>query len=401
VPKSADWPAHGSELRAWTPSGRGPKPDRVFTEVVVSLPPMIAAETYTARSDTAELLEDAARDIRALELTSGAKLGALGQFLVRTESVSSSKIESIEAKTDDYARALAGIKSNASATSMAAAASAIQQMIDSAGTTGMIRLEDVLVAHEILMRDDVLDGRYAGQFRTMQNWIGGSDYSPRGAVHVPPPPEMVSDYMVDLVTFANRDDISAVAQAAIVHAQFESIHPFTDGNGRIGRALINAVLRRRGLTTRTITPLASAMVADRQNYFSLVNNYRRGDLDPFVRSVAISAQISSLAAADSADELGKLPELWLSRTSARAGSAARAIIAVLLQHPVLSAAAAHALVGGTESSVYSAMDRLEGDGIIHEVTDRKRDKVWAATAVLDEMVTLADRIERDVRDDVT
>jgi Fic family protein len=209
--------------------------------------------------------------------------------------------------------------------------------------------------------------------------------------------------MADLIEFANRDDISAVAQSAIVHAQFETIHPFTDGNGRIGRALINAVLRRRGLTSQTVTPLASAMVADRQGYFDLVNSYRLGELTPFVSSVARSAQIASTAARVSAGELEALPAMWATQTTARAGSSAQAVLRILLDRPVLSAVDAMRMTGGSESSVYSAMDRLEADGIIHEVTNRKRDKVWAATAVLEEMTALTERIadavaeERDAR----
>ena len=91
----------------------------------------------------------------------------------------------------------------------------------------------------------------------MQNWIGGSDYTPIDALYVPPPPDLVPDLMDDLLVFANRTDLPILAQAAIAHAQFESIHPFTDGNGRIGRALISAILRRRGLTRRITVPLAS------------------------------------------------------------------------------------------------------------------------------------------------
>jgi hypothetical protein len=77
-------------------------------------------------------------------------------------------------------------------------------------------------------------------------------------------------YMNDLLVFANRDDLPVLAQAAVAHAQFESIHPFTDGNGRIGRALINAILRRRRTTSRVVVPLASALVAHRDRYFDLL-----------------------------------------------------------------------------------------------------------------------------------
>ena len=118
------------------------------------------------------------------------------------------------------------------------------------------------------MADDPQERAYAGRPREMQNWIEGSDHSPRNATYVPPPPRTVDDYMDDLLAFANRTDIGVLAQAAIAHAQFESIHPFTDGNGRIGRALINTILRKRGATRRVVVPLASAIVARRESYFA-------------------------------------------------------------------------------------------------------------------------------------
>jgi Fic family protein len=89
--------------------------------------------------------------------------------------------------------------------------------------------------------------------------------------------ETVAGYLDDLITFANRTDIPVLAQVAIVHAQFESIHPFTDGNGRIGRALINTVLRRRGATGRVVVPLASALVARRDEYFDHLGAHRWAD----------------------------------------------------------------------------------------------------------------------------
>ncbi len=163
-------------------------------------------------------------------------------LLLRTESVASSKIEAVEASADDYARALHGIRSNSSAVSMAAATTALDSMITGVARGGDVELAAVTAAHLVLMRDDPAEARYAGRLRDMQKWIGGSAYSPRTAIYVPPPPEMVPTYMADLIAFVNRDDLPALAQAALAHAQFESIHPFTDGNGRIGRALINTVL---------------------------------------------------------------------------------------------------------------------------------------------------------------
>jgi Fic family protein len=386
-----EWPPHTYETVPYAGASRGPKTDRLFIEVTVSLPPRIATLDYVAPRDLIPQLDDATHAIIALDAGSRG-LASLGQFLIRTESVASSKIEHIEASADDYARALGGIKSNDSATSMVAATHAITAMVDRAGHSGEITLESILDAHHTLMISDPQDGRYAGKLRTVQNWIGGSDFSPRGAIHVPPPPEMVADYMDDLLLFMGRSDIHPLAQAAIAHAQFESIHPFTDGNGRIGRALINAVIRRRGLTTTTVTPLASAMVAGRQRYFDEINNYRDGEIHPFVRSIANAAQVSSREARVSAIELEKLPAQWATQSRSRKGSAAAAIIDVLLEHPVLSADDAVKLTGASESSIYLAMDRLEADGIIHEVTARKRDKIWAATDVLGELNSLSERI---------
>ena len=125
----AEWPAHNSETRSWRASGRGPKADRMLTQIDVSIPPFIASESYTPGRSTSAALETATQSIIGLDLGSGQRLKSLAQFLMRTESVSSSKIEYVEADADDYARALAGIKSNESAVSMVAATNAIQQMI--------------------------------------------------------------------------------------------------------------------------------------------------------------------------------------------------------------------------------------------------------------------------------
>jgi Fic family protein len=127
----------------------------------------------------------------------------------------------------------------------------------------------------------------------VQNWIGGSNHSPRNALYVPPPPDTVKEYVDDLVRFTNRNGIPVLAQAPVAHAQFESIHPFTDGNGRIGRALVNTILRPRGATNRVVVPLASALVARRDHYFDVLNDYRVGRPEPIVAAFAAASRIAA------------------------------------------------------------------------------------------------------------
>ena len=368
----------------------------MLDHVDVALPPLLAHAEYKTSSEVMALMEDAAREIVATDQSAGGDLAALGRFLIQTESIASSKIERVEASSEDFARALVGVKSNASASSMVAATAGLTEMVAAAGA-GRIELPPVLVAHEILMRNDPLDAQYAGRIRDMQNWIGGSDHSPRGAVHVPPPPETVQVYLDDLFVFANRDDVPAIAQAAIVHAQFESIHPFTDGNGRIGRALINSVLRRRRLTTETVVPVASAMSAERQRYFDLVNDYRLGRLGPFVVDLAQSAIVAAEESRESATRLRLMPEEWRELSHHRRGSAGDGILSQLLANPVLTAVAAERLGGSTPKAVYAALDKLEEDGVVHEITGRKRDRVWAATSVMAEIDDLGARIGKRIR----
>ena len=384
------WPAHATKSMPWKSSGRPPREDRKFTEVVVSLPPYISDLWYSPSRETIVALEEAAVAVASLDVVAGSRMAAISGFLLRSEAVSSSKIEHINADREDYARAMIGLKASDNARSMVAAADAVQTMINAAGSSGEIRLEDLLAAHHTLMRDDPIDGPHAGKIREIQNWIGGSDYSPREAIHLPPPPELVSGLMTDLMVFCNRKDIPIMAQAAIAHAQFESVHPFTDGNGRIGRALIGAISRRRGLTKNTVTPIASAMIANVDRYFSLVNNYRTGDVDPFVLYLARSAVLASNAARESASALDALPGQWIEMAKPRRGSADEKIIPWLLERPVFEAHSAAYAAGVAEGSIYGALDRLAAAGVITQVGQSKRHRAWVAAEVLDEV----DRLNR-------
>ncbi|MGW6275914.1 Fic family protein [Kribbella sp. NPDC055071] len=388
-----DWPPHAPEVRAWRQRSRGgTAEDRTLGQVVTMRPPLIGDRDVPLRHELVAAMEGCLREIAALDLSHGAELAALETLLLRTESVASSKIEQIDASVDDYARALHGIKSNPSATSMAASTAALAALISSVDDGAKIETTMVLMVHLALMVDDQYEHAYAGRFRDMQNWIGGSDHSPRNAIYVPPPPESVDGYMTDLMAFANRLDLPVLAQAAIVHAQFESIHPFTDGNGRIGRALINTVLRRRGATRRVVIPLASALVARRDDYFDVLGAYREGRVEPIIRAFTAAAEIAARESRVTATRIAGLGSTWEQVAGIRRGSAAERLLGTLAATPIFSADEAEEAIGGASSSVYAGIERLHSAGVLRPLTDRTRNQVWGAVDVLDELEDLGARI---------
>jgi len=391
-----NWPVHTARVVPWaSTSRRGTRDDRTLTEVTVSIPPMIADARVPviAERDLARARYEAAD----LERVADGVLSPLAGFLIRMESVASSRIEHVEATPRAFARAIGGLKENTSAMSMVAAGAAITKLIEASSAT--IALDEILAAHKALMQDDpdLSERPYAGRVRDVQNWIGGSQHSPRGALYVPPPPEEVPALLEDLLAFANRDDVEPVTQAAIAHAQFESIHPFTDGNGRIGRALIGAILRRRAVTPHTVLPVASALAADTTHYFSLLTAYRTGDAESIVTDLALCVETAAREARGTARAFAQYEDTWRERSAHRAGSAADRILPVLLTLPVFTIEQLTAELGDVpERSVYRAVQALAERGIVEAVTERVRGRAYAAMEILDELEDLDARIRERI-----
>jgi Fic family protein len=384
-------PPHEQQEVPWRQTHRGGTiDDRKLRSVEVSIPPDIARIDPEFPNGLLAECEDAVRTVASLDETRGDHLRPLITLLLRAESVASSKIEHEDATIEDFARALHGVKSNSSATSMAAAAGAMDRLL-----RGDVDAQGITEAHRRLMADDPHEKAHAGRWRDVQNWIGGSNYSPRNALYVPPPPGLVAGKMDDLLRFANRTDLPVIGQAAVVHAQFESIHPFTDGNGRVGRALAAAVIRRRGVARHVIVPIASALVARREHYFDTLNAYRTGDAGPITRAFARSATLAAEESSITADRLAAMPAHWRELSDRpRVGSAPAALLTSLQEGPIFTADDIESRLGLTTASAYRAIDRLATAGVIRPLTNRTRNQIWGAGDLLDELDDLGIRIAR-------
>ncbi|WNM27135.1 Fic family protein [Demequina capsici] len=355
----------------------------MLTEITVEIPAHIAQQPVTLPTSLTAELEHAVAAIARIESRSE-HLGGLGELLVRSEAVASSKIEHVYSTLDDIARASVDADAAAGARSTVAASRALTALTDSCAHAPLTH-DAILEAHQRLLDGDLREAQFAGKYRPMQNWIGGSDLAPRDAANVRP-------LMDDLLAFHSRTDMPAVAQAAITHGQFESIHPFTDGNGRIGRALIGATYRRRGLTVSATVPVAAAMLADTDMYFTHLASYRAGDPEPLVRYVAQCTSTAAEAALESADHLAAMPAAWHEKITARQGSASRTLVDGLLSSPVLDIGRAEKVARASHRRAYEALDHLTDAGVLEEITGSARSRVWVASDVMDELGELEDRI---------
>jgi Fic family protein len=233
-----------------------------------------------------------------------------------------------------------------------------------------------------------------GRWRDQQVWIGGGALGPQRASFIPPHQSRLDGIMRDFTAFARRDDLPALPQIAIAHAQYETIHPFLEVNGRTGRCVMQTMLRRTDLTRTVVAPLSAGLLQDTAAYFDALTAYRSGRIDEIVRIFTGAAFTSVANARELIDDLVAIRESWRSRTTARRGSAARRLLDVLEQHPVINSRNVAADLEVTVPNAQLAIDRLVQDGILSQLGDGRRNRYWAAHDVLDALDAFAERARR-------
>jgi Fic family protein len=242
-----------------------------------------------------------------------------------------------------------------------------------------------------------VDPGVTGHWRTEQVWVGGTSFGPHTASFVPPHHERVPALMDDLLRFAHRVDLPLLVQAAIAHAQFETIHPFVDGNGRTGRALIHAMLRGRGLTRDVTVPVSAGLLTDTSRYFDTLTAYRAGDPAPIVAVLAEASVAATAHGRQLIAELQAVRTSWDDKIKARRGATAWRLADLLIRQPVVDAATVAAELGIVPQNAQRAITPLAAAGVLKESTGFKRNRMWEATEVLTALDDFAARAGRRVR----
>ncbi len=321
----------------------------------------------------------------------GHDLEALAGPLLRAEALGSSVIEGLRASNKRLALAVyEPVAADGTARAVLGNVLAMERALAIGAPDRPFRLEDLLDIHRVLLAGTI-EERYAGIVRTEQNWIGGRGSSPADASFVPPPPDRVAALLDDLVRFVNLTDLPAVAQAAIAHAQFETIHPFGDGNGRIGRCLIHVILGRRGTAPLFLAPVSVVLASHARRYIAGLVDFREGRFDDWIGVFADAVTTAAEATRRLWDQIdAPLAGLVVRAGSPRADSVARQIILGLPAQPVVSADAAAARHSVTPTAARAALNQLQASGALTPTrVGRRRDREW----ISDELFQLLDAFE--------
>lgn len=367
-----------------------------------AVPAAIERMQFKVEPDVAAHAEDARAAITRFdaELSTmfGGEFAPLSAVLLRGESASSSQIENITVGARALSLADVGLAKYGSNASLVQAN--VEAMNRALELTGPLTPTQILAVHEALMHGQAQ--AEPGQFRSQQVWIGGRDYSPHEADFVPPQHSRVENAVEDLCAFAARTDLPLLVQAAIAHAQFETIHPFNDGNGRAGRALVHVILREGGATTRTTVPVSAGLLSDTDAYYEALTTYRSGDPNPIVEEFSRAAFAAVQNGQELASDLKTLHDDWATNLRARRDAAAWRVLPFLLRQPAVTSKLVQDTFDITQPAADNALRQLQAAGALARPktvhgTEQRRNVVWEAPDVFSALDRFAERARRNPR----
>lgn len=389
-----DWEPHapGMHSRAEVKRQTGP--------YQASITAPIAEWTASLSGKDSADIEDATRRLvefdthaRATLGTDNPALGPMTAILLRTESASSSQIEQLTASAKQLALAEIDEGDKVNALTVVGNVRAMEAALRLAGDIGE---DSILAMHRALMlHQPGFDPGDGGRFRTEQVWIGPGEAGPRTAEFVAPHYGRIHGAIEDLVRFVKREDVPVLVQVAVAHAQFETIHPFVDGNGRTGRALAQSILRNKGLVGSTAVPISAGLLVNVDRYFRALGSFREGDAGPIVREFASASRIAATTGTKLVDDLvDQLEDARARMKGIRSDAAVWRILPALIGQPAVNTKYLMNQLGIGEMAALRALAALTERGVLAETTGKARSRVWQHRGIFETLDAYAAEIRR-------
>lgn len=389
------WPPLGAEQHDWI--------SRLSSEHLTRAQVARMREPYTATvspdiahidvaipADLAALADEATLALTRFDAEVGSVGLPLASILLRTESASSSEIENLTSGARAIAEAELGERIRGNAAQIVRNVRTMESALalaDDITTSSIIEMQEALLG--------AISPELTGSWRGEQVWIGGNSLSPHLAQFVPPHHGRVADAMADLVAFIDREDIPALVHVALAHAQFETIHPFPDGNGRTGRALVQAMLRHARVTRNIAVPVSAGLLHDVDGYYAALTSYRRGDIRPIVEAFTTASSYAVVNGHELMNDVGRIQAEWNTKLAGlRADAAAWRVAQLAIAHPVLNYETIARELTISPATVFRALDALVERDVLRAANSQRRNRIWLAQPVLRALDEFAARAGR-------
>lgn len=347
------------------------------------LPPVLGMD-----EEMIQTLVQATKSLSALD-TLSANIPNMNLFVsmyVRKEALLSSQIEGTQATLEDVLDPLIEKNANQNVADVINYIRATEYALNRLNTLPLCnRL--IKETHAVLMEGVRGQEKSPGEFRTSQNWIGAAGSTLKTARYIPPRPEDMVEAMSDLEKYIHAEDpLDVLIQAALIHYQFETIHPFLDGNGRVGRLLITLFLMERGALQTPALYISFYLKKNRIEYYDRMSEVRSKDnYEQWVKFFLRAVQSSAEDASQTIRELASLHEQSMAVIDGmgRAKKTAKALFSYLEQNPIIDIRKTAEALGSSFSTVSGAVKRLEEKGILVQTNNASRNRVFTYQEYLD------------------
>lgn len=351
-------------------------------EYQAALPLLIAERSVAVPDDLSARISALLVEMARFDVELGQRADNVPTMLLRSESSASSQIDRLTSTAQSVALAELYPKASSDARLVVANMIATQRALE---LPAGLSLEGIVEIHDLLLDNSHLENQTNSAFEKLRQkpvWLGGTSFTPHAALFVPPAFQHVPEYMADLIEFGTRSDLNPVVKAAILYAQFQTVHPFLTANGQTGRALIHHIFRAEGVLSSTLIPVSVGFLHNIDSLINALQSYREGDPLVIIEELVSALELALFVSRVTETSIESLLEDWDSLVGHRKGSKIRQLPKTLVKQPVVNSAYLADSLGVTQRTATTLILRACEYGMLRHMGKRQRGDFYQSDAII-------------------
>ena len=351
-------------------------------EYQAALPLLIAERSVAVPDDLSARISALLVEMARFDVELGQRADNVPTMLLRSESSASSQIDRLTSTAQSVALAELYPKASSDARLVVANMIATQRALE---LPAGLSLEGIVEIHDLLLDNSHLENQTNSAFEKLRQkpvWLGGTSFTPHTALFVPPAFQHVPEYMADLIEFGTRSDLNPVVKAAILYAQFQTVHPFLTANGQTGRALIHHIFRAEGVLSSTLIPVSVGFLHNIDSLINALQSYREGDPLVIIEELVSALELALFVSRVTETSIESLLEDWDSLVGHRKGSKIRQLPKTLVKQPVVNSAYLADSLGVTQRTATTLILRACEYGMLRHMGKRHRGDFYESDAII-------------------